>query len=69
MSPGHCSHLGRSGVARYLDSVDRAVRGQGDELVAESRKAFPFLLFARSYEPKSEVLKGDFKLPAVERLP
>jgi hypothetical protein len=69
MGRWHCSHLGRSGVARYLDSTDRAVRGQGDESVAESRKRFPFLLFVRSYEPKSGVLKDDFKLPAVERLP
>jgi hypothetical protein len=29
----------------------------------------PFILLARSYEPKPEVLRGDFKMPAVEALP
>lgn len=28
----------------------------------------PFLLFARSYEPKPEVLTGDFRMPAVHLL-
>jgi hypothetical protein len=29
----------------------------------------PVLLFARSYEPKPQVLDGDFKMPPVQPLP